>query len=150
MNAMQDTKNVVIVNGNAIVDIDTLFARLLVVGQKRGVDVTDIFQYELCPVGLPPFLIEEFGCLRKGDMTVLVRCLGVPVISAPAPDVVLVDVSQLLFHVVWPVAGTAGDLALSFAVRLSRYPSETPKGCCLTAIMRTSKRQRTTRGRGEP
>ena len=146
--AMQDTKNVVIVNGNAIVDIDTLFARLLVVGQKRGVDVTDIFQYELCPV--PPSLIEEFGCLRKGDITVLVQCLGVPVISAPAPDVVLVDASQLLFHVVWHVAGTTGDLALSFAVRLSRYHSETPTGCCLTAIMRTSKRQRTTRGRGEP
>ena len=55
----------------------------------------------------------------------LVKCLGVPVISAPA--VVLVDASQLLFHVVWPVAGTAGDLALSFAVRLSRYPSEAQK-----------------------
>ena len=35
----------------------------------------------------------------------LVKCLGVPVNSAPAPDVVLVDASQLLYHVVWPVAG---------------------------------------------
>ena len=54
----------------------------------------------------------------------LVECLGVPVNSAPASDVVLVDASQLLYHVVWPVAGTAGDLALSFGVRLSRYPPE--------------------------
>ena len=37
---------------------------------------------------------------------------------------VLVDSSQLLHHVVWPVAGTAADLALSFGVRLSRYPPE--------------------------
>ncbi len=57
----------------------------------------------------------------------LVKCLGVPVNSAPAPDVVLVDASQLLYHVVWPVAGTAGDLASSFGVRLSRYPPEAPK-----------------------
>ena len=57
MNTMQDRNKVVIVNGKAIVDIDTLFARLLVVGQKRGVDVTDIFQCELCPV--PPSLIER-------------------------------------------------------------------------------------------
>ena len=54
----------------------------------------------------------------------LVKCLGVPVNSAPASDVVLVDASQLLYHVVWPVAGTADDLALSFGVRLSTYRPE--------------------------
>ena len=90
---MQEMKKVVIVNGKAIFDIDTLFARLLVVGQQRGVEVTDIFQFELGPV--PPSLIDEFGCLRKGDKTVLIKCLGVPVNSAPAPGVVLVDASQL-------------------------------------------------------
>ena len=44
---MQDTKKVVIVNGKPIFDIETMLARLLVVGQQRGVEVTDIFQYEL-------------------------------------------------------------------------------------------------------
>ena len=59
----------------------------------------------------------------------LVKCLGVPVNSAPASDVVLVDASQLLYHVVWPVAGTAGGLALSFGVRLSTYrPEDTKTG----------------------
>ena len=53
----------------------------------------------------------------------LVNCLGVPVNSALAPDEVLVDDSQLLYHVVWPVAGTAGDLASSFGVRMSYYPT---------------------------
>ena len=97
---MQEMKKVVTVNGKAIFDIGTLFARLLVVGQQRGVEVIDIFQYELSPV--PPSLIDEFACLRKGDKTVLVKGVGVPVSSAPAPDVVLVDASQLLYHVVWP------------------------------------------------
>ena len=88
-------------------------------------EVTDIFQYELSAV--PPSLIDEFGCLRKAYKTVLVKCLGVPVNSAPAPDVVLVDASQLLYHIVWPVAGIAGDLASSFGVRLSRYAPEPKK-----------------------
>ena len=125
MKTMQEMKKVVIVNGKAIFDIETLFARLLVVGQQRGVEVTYIFQYELSHV--PPSLIDEFGCLRKGDKTVLVKGIGVPVNGAPAPDVVLVDASQLLYHVVWPVAGTSGDLALSFGVRLSSYRSEAKK-----------------------
>ena len=92
---MQEMKKVVIVNGEAVFDIETLFVPLLVVGQQRGVEVTDIFQYELSPV--PPFLIDEFRCLRKVDKTVFVKCLGtrsivhlhpclgVPVNGAPAP-----------------------------------------------------------------
>ena len=107
MNTMQEMKNVVIVNGKAIFYIETLFARLLVVGQQRGVEVTDIFQYELSP--MHPSLIDEFGCLRKGDKTVFVKYLGVPVNSASAPAMVLVDVSQLLYHVV-PVARTCLEL----------------------------------------
>ena len=84
-------------------------------------EVTDIFQYELSHV--LPSTIDEFGCLRKGDKTALVKRIGVPINSAPAPDVVLVDASQLLYLVVWPVAGTAGDLTSSFGVILSRYPT---------------------------
>ena len=131
---MQEMMKVVIVNGKAIFDIETLFARLLVVGQQRGVEVADIFQYELSHVH--PSLIDEFGCLRKGDKTVLVKCLGVPVNSAPAPDVVLFDASQLLYHVVWAVAGTAGDLALSFGVRLSSYRPEAKKTGAVWPLLR--------------
>ena len=144
MKTMQEMKKVVIVNGKAIFDIDTLFARLLVVGQQRGVEVTDIFQDELSHV--PPSLIYEFGCLRKGDKTVLAKCLGLPVNSAPAPDVVLVDASQLLYHVVWPVAETAGDLALSVGVRVSSYRPEAKNWCCLTAITSMNQLRRSTRG----
>ena len=66
---------VVIVDGNAIFDIETPFVRLLVDGQQRGVEVPDIVQYELSQV--PPSFIDMFGCLRKGDKTVLVKCIGV-------------------------------------------------------------------------
>ena len=117
---MQEMKKVV-VNDKAISDIETIFCRLLVVGQQRGMEVTDIFQYELSHV--LPSIIDKLGCLRKGVKTVLVKRLGGPVNSAHAPDVVLIDASQLLYHVVWPVAGTAGDLTSSFSVRMSCYPA---------------------------
>lgn len=39
--------------------------------------------------------------------------MGVPDENAPLPNVVLVDASQLLYHIVWPVAGTIRDIASS-------------------------------------
>ena len=74
----------------------------------------------------------------------LVKWFGVLVNSAPVPDVVLVDASQLLYHVVSPVAGTVGDLPLSFGVGLIRYPTESQKlvlfdrkvTCCATKLIK--------------
>ena len=51
-----------------------------------------------------------------------VKSLSVSVTTARAPSVVLVDAGQLLYHVVWPVSGTTGDLAASFGTRLAHYP----------------------------
>ena len=58
---MEVIKRSVTVKGKAIYDVETLFGRLLVVGQQRGVDIADVFQYELSPV--PPSLIDEYGNL---------------------------------------------------------------------------------------
>lgn len=118
-------KKAVTVKGKAIYDIEMLFSRLLVVGQQRNVEIADVFQFELSPV--PPALIDEYGCLRKGNKAMLLKSLGVSVTTPPAPDVVLVDAGQLLYHVVWPVAGTAGDLAASIGARLAHYPPGSKK-----------------------
>ena len=50
-----------------------------------------------------------------------------PVTTPPDPDVVLVDAGQLLYHVVWPVTGTAGDLVASISAQLVHYPPGTKK-----------------------
>ena len=50
MKTMYAMKKVVVVNLPFIFDIATIFGRLLVVGEQRGVEVTDIFQYELSHV----------------------------------------------------------------------------------------------------
>ena len=90
-------------------------------GQQSCIDIANVFQFELSPV--PPTLIDEYGWLRKGDKTVLVKSLSVSVMTPCAPHVVLVDAGQLLYHVVWPVSGTTGDLAASFDTRLALdYP----------------------------
>ena len=85
---MELLKKAVTVKGKAIYDIETLFSRLLVVGQQRSIDIADVFQLELSPV--PPGLIDEYSCLRKGDKAMLVKSLSVSVTTARAPSVVLV------------------------------------------------------------
>ena len=115
----------VTVKGKAVYDIETLFSRLLVVGQQLNIDMADVFQFELSPV--PPALIDEYGCLRKSDKSVLVKSLGVVRIAPCAPDIVFVDGGQLIYHVVWPVSRTMVELAASFSTRLGDYPPETKK-----------------------
>ena len=137
---MELFKKAVTVNGKAIYDVVTLFSRLLVVGQQRNVDIADVFQFELSPV--PPALIDEYGCLRKGDKAVLVKSLSVSVTTPYAQDVVLVDTGQLVYHVIWPVSETTGDLAASLGTRPAHYPHVSKKSCSVRQIRpRSSQRK---------
>ena len=49
------------------------------------------------------------------------KTLSVSVTTPSAPEVVLIDGSQLLYHVVWPVSGTTKDLVATFGTRLGHY-----------------------------
>ena len=44
-----------------------------------------------------------------------------------APNVVLDDAGHLLYHVIWPVSETIGDLAATFGTRLAHYPPVSKK-----------------------
>ena len=114
---MESLKKAVNVKRKAIYGIEILFSRLLVVGQQRSIDMANV----------PPALIDEYGCLRKGDKAVLVKSISVSVMTPSAPDVVLVDGGQLLYHVVWPVLGTTGNVAAGFGIRLTHYPPVSKK-----------------------
>ena len=131
---MEVLKKSVTVEGKAIYDLETLFSLLLVVGQQRNIELADILQFELSPV--PPALVDEYGCLRKGNKAVLVKSLGVFATALPAPDVVLVDADQLLLHVVWPVAGTTLDLAESFGAALLSTLMIPRNWLCLTSMIK--------------
>ena len=95
------------------------------VGQQRQLQLTTIFQYELREV--PPSLIDEYGCLRKGNKSVLVNQLGVEKVDASKPHVVIVDIQQMLYHIIWPLGGDATMLFENIKQRLSCYPDGTEK-----------------------
>ncbi len=60
---MQVLKRSVKMNNKTIYDLEAIFARLLIVGQKRNLELSAVFQHELCPV--PPSLIDEYGFHRS-------------------------------------------------------------------------------------
>ncbi|KAK3877226.1 hypothetical protein Pcinc_018026 [Petrolisthes cinctipes] len=72
---MEHLKRGIKVGAKTIFDLKAIFIRLLMVGQQRQLQLTTIFQYELCAV--PPSIIDEYGCLRKGYKSALANQLGV-------------------------------------------------------------------------
>ena len=108
-----------------VVDLETIFLRLLMIGQQRKIELGPLFAYELCAV--PPALIDGQGCLRKGNKSSLVKRLGVVDISPKPADTLIVDVSQLFYHMIWPHGGIPSDLVASIEERLGNYPDATMK-----------------------
>ena len=88
-------------------------------GQKQQLQLAPIFQYELC--NIPSSLIDEYGCLRKGNKAILANRLGLKQVSAPAPDIVIVDMQQMLYHIIWPHRGDDSDLSENIKRCLSCY-----------------------------
>ena len=87
-----------------------------------------MFPYELCAV--PPSLINVYGCLRKGNKSVLCNRLGVVQVDPSTPDVVTVDMQQMLYHIVWHMEGTPPMMLENTKQRLSSnqsYPPGTEK-----------------------
>ena len=81
-----------------VIDLQNIFLRLLMIGQWRGMELEPLFAYVLCAV--PPALIDKHGCLRKSSKSGLMKRLGVLDASPAMVDVVIVDVSQLFYHIV--------------------------------------------------
>ena len=108
-----------------VVDLETIFLRLLMIGQQRKIELGPLFAYELCAV--PPALIDGQGCLRKGNKSGLVKRLGVVDIYPKSADTLIVDVSQLFYHMVWPHGGSPSDLIASIEERLNNYRDASKK-----------------------
>ena len=98
---MEKLKHGIKIGDQVVFELESIFLRLLLVGQQREMELLPIFGYELCAV--PPSLVDEYGCLRKGNKAVLMHRLGVKQCQLQRPDVVIVDAQQLLYPVdeVW-------------------------------------------------
>ena len=85
---MENMKKGVKVGEKTIFELETIFLRLLTVGQQRQIQLAPIFMYELCPVS--PSLLDEFRFLRKGSKAP----------NPPVHNITIIDVSQLLYHII--------------------------------------------------
>ena len=112
-------------NLRPIIDLENIFLRLLMIGQKQQMELGPLFAYELCAV--PSSLIDGHGCLRKSNKSDLVKRLGVLETLPMAPEIVIIDVSQLFYHMVWPHGGSPSNLIASIQSYLGRYPNDTDK-----------------------
>jgi hypothetical protein len=119
---MEHMKKGVKVGEKTIFDLETIFLRLLTIGQQRQIDLAPIFMYELCPV--PSSLLDEYGFLRKGSKAPLAQKLCVKISHPPPPAVTIIDVSQLLYHITWPCKGDASAIVKPIKTRLSFLPGK--------------------------
>ncbi len=89
------------IKGNKLKPMTTLsiFLWLLMIGEWRQMELGPLFAYELCAV--PSSLINGYGCIRKDNKNGLMKCLGVLQVLPPPADIVIVDFSQLCYHIVW-------------------------------------------------
>ena len=118
---MEKLKHGIKIGDQVVFYLESIFLRLLLVGQQREMELLPIFGYELCAV--PQSLVDEYGCLLKGNKAVLMHRLGVKQCQLQRPDVDIVDAQQLLYHVVWPCGGSVGVLAESLKARLALCPA---------------------------
>ena len=122
LKTMQHLKKGMKLGDRTVFDLETVFLRLLTIGQQRQLELADIFKYELCPV--PCSLIDEYGCLRRGSKSPLAHKLCVQTQNREVPELVMIDASQLLYHIVWPFRGHVSDIVESIKRRLSLMPGE--------------------------
>ena len=129
VNTMEHLKRGVNIGSKVVFDLESIFLRLLVVGQQRKMDILPIFGYELCAI--PPSLMDEYGCLQRRNNAILVHKLGVKHHKPPCPDVIIVDAHA---HVIWPCGGGVGVLAESLKARLA-LRAATEKSSFLTVTL---------------
>ena len=122
LKTMQHLKKGMKLGDRTVFDLETVFLRLLRIGQQRQLELADIFKYELCLV--PCSLIDEYGCLRRGSKSPLAHKLCVQTQNREVPELVIIDASQLLYHIVWPFRGHVSDIVESIKRRLSPVPGE--------------------------
>ena len=84
-----------------------------------------MLSHELC--AQPPNIINKLGYLRKSAKAPIVKKLGVGCTAVDQPDAVMIDVSQLFFHIVWPCGGSITDLVGSISEHAAQYPKEAEK-----------------------
>ena len=113
-------KNVKNNKDRSVIDLENILLQPLMKGPWRLIVLKPLFACELCVVLL--FLIDGHGCFIKCNKSDFVKLLSVIEVLPPIADIVIVDVSQLFYHIVWPIGGSSSDLIASKHGCLYCYP----------------------------
>ena len=90
---------------------------MLVIGQKRCINLREVFMYEL---SLVPFaLYDQYGDILSGTKSTLTHRLAQYIPNTDTPNLVIVDGIELICHVVWPQNGTVQTLCESMVSRVA-------------------------------
>ena len=116
---LETTKKCLKVGSGNAYDMEKLYARLLVMSERRNIQLQDLFKYELAPV--PPSLFDEYGDMRKGPKNILLKKLAFTESNHLVPvDLEIVDGNEALYHTNWPKIGTVQHFSQSFCRTLSK------------------------------
>ena len=85
------------------------------VGQTRNISLASVFKYQLC--GVPAYIIDEFGLFCSWNKATLVKKLAVMLTNPHLSNEVIIDASQLLYHIFWPCGGTVISVATSLEAK---------------------------------
>ena len=109
---METLKKSTHIRNECVYDMEKLYARLLVISQKRAVSLEKLLSFELAP--LPPALFDDYGCLRKSAKSPLLHKLAIWNEKNMEPDVVIIDGNEKLYQIAWPKTGTVRHLLHNF------------------------------------
>ena len=114
---MESLKKSITVGDRQVYDIKTIYSQVLIIGQKRCVNLREVFIYELSPVLLS--LFNQYGDMLPGTKSTLTHRLAQYIPNTDTPDLVIVDGIALIYHVICPQNGTVQTLCESMVSRVA-------------------------------
>ena len=98
------------------IDPQLIFQRLLVVAANKGMDLQEVFKYELC--GYPATFFDSTFAPREADKPVLADALWNKVklskMSQPNQPLYVLDGGALLHRIPWKHGATFGEICSSY------------------------------------
>ena len=114
---MEGLKKGINIADKMVYDMEVIYARIIVIGQRRNVSMSEVFSYEMGP--MPFSLFDEYGDMRKSNKSVITDILAVHTSESQFPEVMVVDGGALFYHVTWPQGGTVQALADSVVKKMN-------------------------------
>ena len=113
---MESLKKSITVGDWQVYDIEPIYSRMLIIGQKRCINLKEVFMYERNPEPSSPF--DRYRDMLSWTKSTLIHQLVQYIPITDTPNLVIVDGIALINHVIWPQNGTVRTLCESILSRV--------------------------------